>query len=158
MYALLRRNCRWLCWVQIFVIFAMTTASGASWQCRNGSPCALGCKMPHGIALRAPAPALPTEAHCSRCPPASASVQRSPQTSGLTCVCTTPYCVLQISDQPASFLRDRVDITPPVAVLTPQPLAAAPLEATAFAVVAPLELFPQRFLRLHSGRAPPVLL
>lgn len=160
MHVFLRRNCRWLCWVQVIVIFAMTTASGASWQCLDGSRCALGCKMPHGITALVPTSASPTEAHCLRCPTASDSVQRLPRAGDLTSVCTAPYCVLRIADQLASSfsLRSRVDITPPNDVLASEPVDVTALEARVYEVVAPLEFFPQRFLRPHSGRAPPILL
>jgi hypothetical protein len=158
MHTLLRHNLRWLGWVQVVAIFAMATASGAYCQCQNGSRYASICKMPHSIAVQASVPPPPSStARCSHCPQPSVSIPKASPRGPSVCSCTTAYCVLQIADQPASILWDRTYVTPPIALLVPLPAIVAHFEAPTFAVCAPPRYFPQRFLRPHSGRAPPKL-
>ena len=158
MNAFLRYNRRGMGWALTFAIFVMASASSASWQCLDGTPCAPDCKMLHSVVARASACAVPVAPHCSHCPTASVAVQSIAQAGGSSCSCTTPHCVLRSTDRPVSSLQDRVDFPSPVAALTPLPVAVTPRATTTFSVVAPLEFFPQRFLRPHFGRAPPVLL
>ncbi len=152
-------NRRWVCWVLTLAILMMGIVSRASWQCLDGKPCDANCKMQHGIEGNTSAFTAPKSKGCSHC--------HSPISSSLTVnmiaksggVCTTPQCVMHVSDHPASNLQDGVKWVSPQLALLPPVTAFAPISIKSASIsTSILSFYPQRFLRILSGRSPPIVL
>ena len=160
MIASLRYNRKWVSWLLMLTMMALTLSSSASWQCLDGKPCGTACAMPHGLTSQAVSADNATTSSCSHCPPAAAPVvSASIQQRGSNCVCKTAQCVLRVSERPASALQDGVKFFVPLLAMPPPVVFVSPVATETVAVFSPSHCFyPQRFLRPHFGRAPPVSL
>lgn len=159
MIASLRQKRKWVSWLLMLTMMALTLSSSASWQCLDGKPCNTACAMPHGLTSQAVSAHDTATASCSHCPPVTVPVLTAMQQKGSDCVCTTPQCVLRVSERPASALQDGVKFFAPLLAMPPPMVFVFPVATEPLTVFQPsLCFYPQRFLRPHFGRAPPVLL
>lgn len=159
MVAPFRYNRKWVSWLLMLTMMALTLSSSASWQCLDGKLCDTACAMPHGLMSQTVSAADTATSLCSHCPPATTPVLTSIQQNGSDCACTTPQCVLRVSERPASALQDGVKFFAPLLALPPPMAFVSPVATETVAVFSPSFCFyPQRFLRPHFGRAPPVRL
>lgn len=162
-------NRRWVAWLLSMAFVLMTLPSGASWQCLDGHPCPPGCTMqhrggnpdakgsasPHACCLPQTS-ANAGAAHCALC--ASAR----PEHAQIKERCTSPICVLRVQAKPdistpapVHFVLD-FDTT---AILLPVSSPMLVPEETASVSFGSPRAPPDRFVvRLHSPRAPPILL
>ena len=143
----------------------MALPSKATWQCLDGTPCALECAMqPLGKASHINRvhvfktdKAVAACSRCLSCPPIQAT---STSLRGLQSLCTSSTCVLRVSEHPASVLQSGMEIHVPTLALPPP--VSFEFQTTSTVTVAhffSIEFSPpQRFLRPSVGRAPPVLL
>ena len=159
MNGFLRHNRTWVSFVLMLAIAVMGTGSGASWQCADGKPCDVNCKMLHGASSKAHAHAAAHEGVCSHCPTAPSRSLNSSGSGGAGCSCTTPRCVLRVSEKPSSSLQEGVRLIAPTPAVLPV-IATVPLDVINLdrAPAVGLSLLARRFLRPLSGRAPPSLL
>lgn len=154
----LNHNRRMVSLFLTMVMLIVGSASNASWACADGKPCAPDCRMLHG----APADAASHTSdlpHCAHCASQSASTHLTGSVGGKDCSCSTPRCVLRFSDRPVSSVQQLIAAPILDAVVLPTPIEIGVATPTTSGIVAPkLSFFPQHFLRLHSGRAPPASL
>ena len=76
------------------------------------------------------------------------------------CACSTPHCVLRVSERPVSTLQEGVKFFVPLLALPPPTVVATPLfsvTSVALLTASDLSFYPQRFLRPDFGRAPPLV-
>ena len=152
-------NRKWVCLLVSMALLLVGTASGASWQCLDGKPCPLDCKMQHGGTPNATTSIATAPAHCSHCPSGTAPLQITNPLGRSGLACTTPQCVIRISDHPTSSLQDQAKFYP-LALAMPPPIDQV-TSPTVIMVLAPttyLGFYPQRFLRPFLGRGPPTTL
>jgi hypothetical protein len=159
MTVLFRYKRRWIGWLLTLAMVALTLSANASWQCLDGKPCDPACAMPHGLTSQPISAVETATSSCSHCPTAAASALASIQQNVSDCACTTPQCVLRVAERPASTLQDGVKFFAPLLAMPPPAVLVSPVATETIAVFQPsLCFYPQRFLRPHFGRAPPVLL
>lgn len=154
------QNRRGMSWLLIFVFLLMGTTSNGSWQCLDGKPCDIACKMHLGESIHPTASSGSELPLCSHCLPATA-LMRSSASGNSDCSCSSPQCVLRVSEHPASTLLEGVKFFAPLLALPPPAITIVfPVTVKTTPVVATnyLCFYPQRFLRPTSGRAPPALL
>src|SRR5438552_2444220 len=157
MNSLITINRRWISLAVTLAIFVAGTATGATWQCPDGKPCDANCKMLH-IAASAVHAQVANEPLCSHCPPASTHCLTMSGVESSGCSCTTPHCVLRVSEKPSSSLQEGPKLLAPLSALIPNIITVPQTEAaSAPAPSAEFQFNPKRFLRPHSGRAPPTV-
>ena len=106
------------------------------------------------LAARDDAKTTPNKPACPDCP--GAVISTAPQSDKLSC--TTPQCVLKVSDRTQASVQEKsgsvvvtAAILPSISDLDqPEPIQQISPQTLAF--------YPQRFLRPDSGRAPPTRL
>jgi hypothetical protein len=156
MNRLIPRNRRVFAWLLTLAFVWMMAAPGAAWQCPDGTPCPSDCPMLHARLKQFASCTVDSGKHCGFCPE---PVVLAPQGERML-PCTSPDCVLRLSERPETALQDRFAFTLPSLALPP-PLPAL-LEPAAVVPVAfsfpALVFYPQCFLRPHFGRAPPACL
>lgn len=154
-------NKRWVSGLLAFALLLMAFPAGASWQCVTGTPCPPDCSMLHPASASRLSCAPASAAHCARCQKAATAVTAlvQPSTGKAACCCSSP-CVLRTQAKPAATLRSGLRLLLPLLALPPPVAASVASTVTAAKVTytPPLDFFPERFLRPHLGRAPPVLL
>lgn len=144
-------------WLLALALLVLAVPSGASWQCLNGTPCPSDCPMLRGIRTSLPQCAADAAVHCSRCHPAGPMI--SALSSHGQVFCTTPQCVLRVNTKPAATLRQKQAVPLPLLALPPPaPVSVLTVAVATISCPTSLPFYPQRFLRPHFGRAPPVLL
>ncbi len=153
-----QNNRRWIGWLLTLAMVVLALPSGASWQCLDGTPCPANCPMLRASSSRTASCATSSGKHCSLCTPRAAALITSPH-HGSAIACTSPKCVVRVSERPASTLQQGVKFHVPLLALPPP----APVQftfvisETTLLISFPIRLYfyPQRFLRPASGRAPP---
>ena len=153
-----QNNRRWIGWLLTLAMIVLAMPSGASWQCLDGTPCPANCPMLRESSSRTASCATPLGKHCSLCASRTAAVITSPY-HGSALSCTSPKCVVRVSERPASTLQHGVEFHIPLFALPPpSPVRFTfAFSETIVQVSFPTRLYfyPQRFLRPASGRAPP---
>lgn len=96
-------NLRWVSSLLALAILLVSSVSGASWQCLDGSP----CPMSHHRVQTATAPApirqlLDSGQKCSHCQGGASGVRTHTRS---TACATTPHCVLRASRLPGASLQ-----------------------------------------------------
>ena len=154
-----QNNRKWLGWLLTIVMIVLALPSGASWQCLDGTACPSGCPMLQDSRSRMTSCKSPTGQHCALCAPRITAVVISLH-HGDTLSCTTPKCVVRVSERPASTMQHGVEFHVPLLALPPPARFAFVINEPSIPASFPIRLpfFPQRFLRPASGRAPPVSL
>ena len=147
-------------WLLALSVLVTGTASSASWQCLNGAACSSACPM----LLRSSAPtiaggspcSMSAVGHCAKCQTNIPAIHAV--TTPLSVNCSAP-CVLKADTRPAAALTQKQVVYAPLLALPPPPhVQVVPVQVVAVSTPPPICFYPQRFLRPHSGRAPPVLL
>ena len=152
-------NRKWVCWSLAIALLLMGTVSRASWQCLDGKPCDANCQMQHRIEGNMSVCTAPKSERCSYCHTTSMLTLAATQKGKSGCACTTPQCVMHVSDHPASSLQNGVKWVSPLWALLPPVTAFAPISIKSASIsTSILSFYPQRFLRILSGRAPPIVL
>src|SRR5438046_1359337 len=97
-----RHNLRGVNFFLALTLILVASASGAAWECLDGTPCSMHHPMPLQAAAQAHPDPVNIQPHCSHCPEekqavrAQAAVQRN---------LTAPHCVLRQSAAPSAVLQ-----------------------------------------------------
>lgn len=152
----LKYNRRWIGLLLAMALVVLTLPSHASWQCLDGTRCPLNCPMLRAVPSDHNTCMLKMSVHCSMCTAHIAALSQKNRTVH----CTSLPCVLRVAEQPASSLKNGVEIYVPLLAMPPPALFTPPFVRISTDVVfSPLlPFYPQRFLRPNFGRAPPICL
>lgn len=135
----------------IVVLLFAATATGAAWQCLDGTPCAPGCRMMEHVGQT-------PQAH-SCCPAAESLSLRSPRAGQCETACTSSPCVVRVKPKPEVLIQPHFQVPAETSANLPSniTIVAVPVQPV---YVATAEFHPPRdaLAGPHSPRSPPVLL
>jgi|GEM_PF-5640093 len=132
------------------ILSVLTLGNGGTWTCPDGTPCPPDCPLLYPQTAK-----TASAVHCSQCPmPGETAVAQSVASVR----CPSKHCSLSIKNAPLTSLQERTTHFYIAAILPDIPTVFAPETKIAVYETRPLDFFPQRFLRSHYGRAPPILL
>ena len=148
---------RLLAWLFVLTFCMAALPSGAFRQCLNGMPCPQNCPLLKQNSKAAQGCMGVPSPHCALCQAAGAAALRQ---SHMAASGPSSRCVFRVQAKNCAIPTPNAAAAPLLLARLPpaRRLSIPPAVTVAAAAAPPLIFYQQRFLRLCSGRAPPVLL
>lgn len=150
-------NRKWVCRLLTIALLLMGITSFASWQCQDGKLCDETCKMQHGLKRSAVAGPAFSQIRCSHCSLSSSISLPSRYYGKSGCSSSSSQCIMHVSERPASNVYESMKWFLPLFSMPPPVIVVSSITIKTVSITtALLSFYPQRFLRVIAGRAPPI--